>query len=64
MFMNKGIHFQCVFFERVKAPISIDAHAWRLTGLDINRSYTVDDLSNGHKNSVLKPASTHLFMEK
>ena len=29
--------FPSVFFERVLAPIKIDAHAWQLTGLDINR---------------------------
>ena len=32
-----GFLFPVRFFERVRAPIAIDAHAWRLTGLDINR---------------------------
>lgn len=29
--------FPSKFFERVNAPIAIDAHAWHLTGFDINR---------------------------
>jgi hypothetical protein len=36
--------FPVQFFERVNAPISIDAHAWRLTGIDINRDYQIAEL--------------------
>lgn len=36
--------FPSKFFERVNAPIAIDAHAWQLTGIDINRDYTASDL--------------------
>lgn len=31
------------FFERVNAPIAIDAHAWHLTGLDINRGTYIEN---------------------
>jgi hypothetical protein len=34
--------FPSEFFERVNAPIAIDAHAWHLTGLDINRGDEID----------------------
>lgn len=53
--------FPSVFFERVKAPIAIDAHAWHLTGLDINRDYTIADISNGLKNKASEPADSSLF---
>ena len=43
-FIQSGDYlFPSVFFERVKAPIAIDAHAWHLTGLDINRGTSVTD---------------------
>ena len=43
-FIQSGDYlFPSVFFERVKAPIAIDAHAWHLTGLDINRGSSVTD---------------------
>ena len=56
-----GYVFPSVFFERVKAPIAIDAHAWQLTGLDINRNYTESDIANGYKNDALAPANTRPF---
>lgn len=37
--------FPSKFFERVNAPIAIDAHAWELTGIDINRDYRGEDIS-------------------
>ncbi len=36
--------FPTKFFERVNAPIAIDAHAWELTELTINSNYSVDDV--------------------
>lgn len=36
--------FATEFFERVNAPIAIDAHVWRLTGLQINSGYSISDL--------------------
>lgn len=32
------------FHERVRAPIAIHAHSWKLTGLDINRGIALDDV--------------------
>lgn len=37
--------FPSKFFEKVNAPIAIDAHAWKLTGLDINRDLRLSDLT-------------------
>ncbi|MEM1434459.1 MAG: hypothetical protein AAGG11_10425 [Pseudomonadota bacterium] len=42
-----GFLFPSAFFERVRAPIAIDAHAWCLTGLDINRGLTLADFDGG-----------------
>jgi len=39
-----GFVFPSKFLERVLAPINIDAHAWSLTGIDINRDYGLDDI--------------------
>lgn len=39
-----GYWFPSKFYERVNAPIAIDAHEWHLTGLDINRGYSVEAL--------------------
>ena len=36
--------FPVKFFERVNAPIAIDAHAWQLTSIDINRAYQKENL--------------------
>jgi hypothetical protein len=36
--------FPSKFFERVNAPIAIDAHGWQLTGLDINRDYDLQEI--------------------
>jgi hypothetical protein len=57
----KGFTFPTKFFERVNAPIAIDAHAWSLTGLDINRDYELEDIATGYKNSARLPADTSLF---
>ncbi len=44
-YINVGHYtFPRKFFERVNAPIAIDAHAWELTGIDINRDYQLTDL--------------------
>ena len=51
--------FPSDFFERVNAPIAIDAHSWRLTGLDINRNYNVEDINgvelSGNAAAVAEP---------
>lgn len=45
-YLKRGNYtFPSQFFERVNAPIAIDAHGWQLTGLDINRDYSIEDIS-------------------
>lgn len=44
--------FPSNFFERVNAPLSIDAHAWHLTGLDINRGNLVSDYQGSDENEI------------
>jgi hypothetical protein len=58
-YVNQGsFTFPSEFFERVNAPISIDAHEWRLTGLDINRDYRQRDLlSPGFAGEAKRPAT-------
>lgn len=51
--------FPVNFFERVNAPIAIDAHAWHLIGLDINRDYTQEDLAGGFKNAAERLANAN-----
>jgi len=51
--------FPAKFFERVNAPVSIDAHAWHLTGLDINRGLTLSDLEGpSYSPAAIRPANT------
>ncbi|WP_086929899.1 hypothetical protein [Agarilytica rhodophyticola] len=53
--------FASVFHERVLGPISIDAHAWRLTGIDINRGLNYQHL-NQHpwSSKASAPAKAHI----
>lgn len=39
-----GIQWPTQFHERLLRPAPLDVHAWRLTGLDINRGETVEEL--------------------
>lgn len=42
-----GIVWPTEFFERLRQPIPmLPVHAWRLTGIDINRNYSAIDLSD------------------
>ena len=41
---HEGYVFPSRFHERVRAPLAIDAHTWWLTGLDLNRGLTLEDL--------------------
>jgi len=45
--------FPSRFFERVNAPIAIDAHQWSLTGLDINRSVTLEKYSGADSEFII-----------
>lgn len=41
-----GVRWPTRFFERIRKPIPLlPVHAWRLTGLDVNRGYAVSDIS-------------------
>lgn len=44
--------FPVAFHERVRGPISIDAHSWKLTGLDINRNLSFSD----HNKTLWEPS--------
>ncbi len=45
---RQGVHFPTRFFERVRKPIpKLSAHTWRLTGIDLNRGLTPDELADG-----------------
>jgi hypothetical protein len=39
-----GVRFPTRFFERVVFPLPLDAHTWRMTGLDLDRGYGASDL--------------------
>ena len=50
--------FPSKFFERVNAPIAIDAHAWHLTGLDINRGNNINIYQGAEVSAIANyPAS-------
>jgi hypothetical protein len=38
--------FPSDFYEKVNAPIAIGAHAWHLTGIDINRGLSLKDIDD------------------
>jgi hypothetical protein len=41
-----GVRWPTRFFERIRKPIPrLPVHAWRLTGLDVNRGYSAADIS-------------------
>lgn len=40
-----GVLWPTEFFERVRAPLAIPAHRWRLLGLDVDRGFTAEDLA-------------------
>ena len=39
-----GVMWPMRSFERIVHPLSLPAHDWRITGLDVNRGYSPDDL--------------------
>jgi hypothetical protein len=39
-----GVHWPTRFFERVLRPPPIGVHQWRVTGLDVNRGFTAQDM--------------------
>lgn len=40
----EGLTFGRDYFERVRNPIPIDAHAWWFTGLDLDRGWALEDV--------------------
>ena len=40
-----GVLWPMRSFERIVHPIALPAHDWRVTGLDVNRGYTAQDLA-------------------
>lgn len=39
-----GVLWPTRFYERIRAPLKLPAHRWRMTGLDLNRGLTAADL--------------------
>lgn len=53
-----GVLWPMRSFERVLHPIALPAHDWRVTGLDVNRGYTPQDLRGpGFDGSAAAPAA-------
>ena len=42
-----GVVWPMRSFERIVHPISLPAHDWRITGLDVNRGYEASDVTEG-----------------
>ena len=42
-----GVVWPMRSFERIVHPIALPAHDWRITGLDVDRGYGVDDIVRG-----------------
>ncbi|MBX2847661.1 MAG: hypothetical protein KTR16_05035 [Acidiferrobacterales bacterium] len=58
-YIQQGAYlFPSRFFERVNAPIAIDAHAWHLTGLDINRGNEISNYSGRDKEPIANYPAT------
>jgi hypothetical protein len=54
-----GIMWPTAFHERLLRPAPLDVHEWRLTGLDINRGETREELSGAaFTGSALSPAAS------
>lgn len=52
-----GVLWPMRSFERIVHPISLPAHDWRITGLDVNRGYGADALSgSSFKDTAAAPA--------
>lgn len=53
-----GVRWPTRFFERLRKPIpSLPVHAWRLTGLDVNRGYAEADISGPAFTGSASPAA-------
>lgn len=57
--------FPTHFFERVRGPISIDAHEWWYTGIDINRGLSINDVTiEKWSEKALDPAKKNTTIEE
>ncbi len=53
-----GIVWPTDFDERIRIPLDLHAHHWRLLGLEINRGFRASDLAaSGFKGSAARPAA-------
>jgi hypothetical protein len=54
-----GVMWPTAFHEHLRRPAPLDVHEWRLTGLDINRGETREELSGpAFTGSALSPAAS------
>jgi hypothetical protein len=45
-------------FERIVHPLSLPAHDWRITGLDVDRGYEADDVTgSSFRGAAAEPAA-------
>jgi len=52
-----GVLWPTRFYERIRAPLKLPAHRWRMTGLDLNRGFTPADLGrDGMSSRAAAPA--------
>lgn len=53
-----GYVFPVRFMERVRGPLRIKAHAWWVTGLDLDRGWSAEDVSDpdGFRGAASRPA--------
>lgn len=52
-----GLRVPTRFFERLKRPFPLDVHQWRLTGFDVDRGYTANDVMDGElRGEAVAPA--------
>ena len=42
---HAGVRWPTRYFEQVRSPLPLKVHSWWLTGLDVNRGYSVEDIS-------------------
>lgn len=57
--VHHGVLWPRAFDERIRSPFDLPAHRWRLTGLDVNRGYSGNDLTKDRfQGAAAKPAQS------
>jgi hypothetical protein len=52
-----GVQWPTAFVERLKRPLLLDVHRWKMTGLDLNRGFSSTDISGpSFLGAAVKPA--------